>query len=65
VNETLPGTNTPLFTTFMDPPEVTDFDKAVVDNSVTVDLLNKAHLPGIEQSMNHWIFYDAGQMRLI
>jgi len=47
VNETLPGTNTPVFTTFMDPPEVTDFDKAVVDNSVTMDLLNKAHLPGV------------------
>jgi len=47
VNETLPGTNTPVFTTFMDPPEVTDFDKAVVDNSVTMDLLNKAHVPGL------------------
>jgi len=47
ISETLPGTNTPVFTTFMDPPEVTDFDKSVIDNSVTMDLLNKAHLPGL------------------
>jgi NTE family protein len=47
VNETLPGTDTPIFTTFMDPPETTDFSQAVIDNSVTMDLLNKAHLPGL------------------
>ncbi|HSX81503.1 MAG TPA: patatin-like phospholipase family protein [Candidatus Saccharimonadia bacterium] len=47
VNETLPGTDVPVFTTFMDPPEVTDFSQQVIDTSVTMGLLNRAHLPGL------------------
>jgi predicted acylesterase/phospholipase RssA len=50
VSETLPGTDTPVFTTFMDPPEITDFNQATIDNSVTMDLLNKAHLPGFTKN---------------
>jgi len=47
VNETLPGTDVPVFTTFLDPPEVTDFSQQVIDDSVTMGLLNRAHLPGL------------------
>src|SRR6185295_5397190 len=47
VSETLPGTDVPVFTTFMDPPQTSDFDQSVIDGSVTMDLLNQAHLPGL------------------
>jgi len=44
--ETLPGTTTPIFTTFMDAPEANDFDATQISNSETMDLLEKAHVPG-------------------
>jgi hypothetical protein len=53
VSETLPGTDTPVFTTFMDPPATSDFSQAIIDNSVTMDLLNKAHLWFRQKSIIH------------
>jgi NTE family protein len=45
-SETLPGTNDPVFTTFMDAPKLSDFDAAEIATSQTMDLLEKAHMPG-------------------
>src|SRR5216110_3515619 len=47
VNETVPGTGAPIFTTFMDAPQTSDFNRQIIENSVTVDLLKRAHVPGI------------------
>jgi predicted acylesterase/phospholipase RssA len=44
--ETLPGTTNPVFTTFMDAPKLGDFDAAQISNSQTMDLMEKAHVPG-------------------
>jgi predicted acylesterase/phospholipase RssA len=44
--ETLPGTTDPVFTTFMDAPKLGDFDAAQISNSQTMDLMEKAHVPG-------------------
>src|ERR1051326_5691086 len=41
VTETLPGTGAPVFSSFMDSPQINDFDQAVIQNSVTMDLLNR------------------------
>ena len=45
-SETLPGTTDPVFTTFMDAPKEGDFDAAEIANSQTMDLMQKAHVPG-------------------
>jgi predicted acylesterase/phospholipase RssA len=50
VNETVPGTTDPVFTTFMDAPQVSDFSQAIIDNSVTMGLLRQAHIPGFFDS---------------
>src|SRR5215475_16197812 len=47
VNQKVPETGEPIFTSFLDAPDPTSFDQSVVNNSVTVDLLNRAHVPGI------------------
>lgn len=47
VNEKVPVIGEPIFTTFMDAPELTDFSPAVIANSETVDLLKRAHVPTI------------------
>jgi len=47
VNEKLPATGDPVFTTFMDAPMTTDFSPDVISNSETVDLLKRAHIPGM------------------
>jgi NTE family protein len=43
--ETLPGTNTPVFTTFMDPPEAADFDQQVRADSQTMEILEQVRIP--------------------
>jgi len=43
--ETLPGTNTPVFTTFMDAPQASDFSQQDRQNSQTMQLLQLVHLP--------------------
>jgi NTE family protein len=45
-SETLPGTTNPIFTTFMDAPKEGDFDPAEISNSQTLDLMERAHVPG-------------------
>ena len=45
-SETLPGTTNPIFTTFMDAPQTTDFGTDEIAKSQTMDLLQKAHVPG-------------------
>ena len=44
-SETLPGTNSPVFTTFMDSPKPNDFNIAQISASQTMELLQKAHVP--------------------
>src|SRR5207244_65073 len=52
VNETLPGTPDPVFTTFMDAPVATDFSPANINQSVTMGLMTDAHVPGfVEKSV--------------
>jgi len=52
VNQKVPETGEPIFTSFLDAPQRADFNQGVIDNSVTVDLLRRAHVPGIfEQSV--------------
>ncbi len=51
VSEKVPATGAPIFTTFMDPPTADDFSPEVVANSETVDLLNRAHLPGFGEKI--------------
>src|SRR5215510_14247973 len=51
VNETVPGTTDPVFTTFLDAPQASDFNQTTVDNSVTMGLLEQAHLPGFFDSL--------------
>ncbi len=43
--ETLPGTNTPVFATFMDPPQKTDFTSDIIANSQTMELLQRVDIP--------------------
>jgi NTE family protein len=49
-NETIPGTNDPIFTRFMDAPEPTDFSETVISTSQTMALLEQAHIPGMLDS---------------
>lgn len=52
VNQKIPETGEPIFTSFLDSPKTTDFSPSVIDSSVTVDLLKRGHVPGIiEQSV--------------
>jgi len=53
VNENAPGTNDPIFTTFMDAPDARDFNQDQLDNSVTSNLLKQAHIPGF----THGLFF--------
>ena len=46
ISETLPGTNVPVFTTFMDAPRADDFTPAQIANSQTMELFNQTHIPG-------------------
>jgi len=50
-NETLPGTNNPVFTTFMDPPQPSDFTPDMIENSQTMELLQQVHIPLIGASL--------------
>ena len=43
--ETIPGTNDPVFTTFMDPPVRADFTQAEIDASETMRLLRMSPVP--------------------
>ena len=47
VNETVPGTGAPIFTTFLDAPQITDFSQQNVNNSETMGFLKTVHIPGI------------------
>src|SRR5215467_11944000 len=47
VNERVPATGEPIFTTFMDAPAPMDFSAAVIANSETISLLAGAHVPTI------------------
>jgi NTE family protein len=44
--ETLPGTTSPIFTTFMDAPRADDFQAAQIANSQIMELLEEARVPG-------------------
>jgi NTE family protein len=46
-NETVPGTTNPVFTTFMDAPQSSDFSNEVRDHSQTMDLFRLAHVPDL------------------
>ena len=43
--ETVPGTNDPVFSTFMDAPQRSDFTKEDIDNSDTMRILRMSPLP--------------------
>jgi NTE family protein len=43
--ETVPGTDTPVFATFMDAPQKSDFTDDVLQNSQTMQLLQQVHIP--------------------
>jgi NTE family protein len=45
VNEKLPGTDTPLFSTFMDIPKETDFTEEQIKNSATMEAFEEVPLP--------------------
>lgn len=45
--ETLPGTNTPVFTTFMDTPTASDFSPDMREHSQTMELMRQVHIPVI------------------
>src|SRR5262249_13088638 len=47
VNQKVPETGEPIFTSFLDAPDRASFDQSIIDGSVTVDLLQRAHVPGI------------------
>jgi predicted acylesterase/phospholipase RssA len=49
VNQKLPDTGEPVFTSFLDAPKSTDFDSNMIDNSVTVDMLKRVRIPGFAQ----------------
>jgi NTE family protein len=44
-NETVPGSTDPIFTTFMDAPQSSDFSSEVRDQSQTMELFRRAPLP--------------------
>lgn len=44
-NETVPGTTNPIFTTFMDAPQPSEFSSEVRAKSATMDLFQRAPLP--------------------
>jgi NTE family protein len=47
VNEKLPGTNTPRFSTFMDIPPRSDFNDEQIEQSATMQAFREAHVPDI------------------
>lgn len=49
--ETLPGTNDPVFTTFMDAPTKGDFTKADIDKSDTMRILRMSPLPDVVEKI--------------
>jgi NTE family protein len=46
-NETVPGTTNPIFTTFMDAPQSSDFSNEVRDHSQTMELFRLVHVPDL------------------
>src|SRR6478609_2135736 len=47
VNQKIPETGEPIFTSFLDAPQRTTFSQGTIDGSVTVDLLRRGHVPGM------------------
>ena len=47
VNQKVPETGEPIFTSFLDAPQRTAFSQGTIDGSVTVDLLRRGHVPGM------------------
>ncbi len=50
--ETLPGTNTPVFTTFMDSPQASDFTPDIIAHSQTMQLLQQVQIPFVGASLD-------------